>query len=174
MAGQPWGYEAVLPSGFDFALAAPDAARTLFEWLELGVQPPAGRRFAPVAGTLRLILPAGAKGPAFLVSRNFRAILRYNSATSYALAVGHLADRIVGGPELASAWPPGDRGLDRSEREEVQQRLLAIGIDAGQVDGLIGSQTRSAIRTFQQQRGLPADGHPGPNLLEALRRADRS
>jgi peptidoglycan lytic transglycosylase B len=174
LAGEPWGYEAVLPPRFDCAHADPAVSHSLFEWLELGVRPPPGRTFLPTARPLQLILPAGARGPAFLVTRNFRAILRYNSSTLYALAVGHLADRLAGAPELATKWPADDRALDRAERVELQQRLLALGLDAGDVDGVIGGQTRAAIRVFQRSSGLPTDGHPGPALLDALRRAQRS
>jgi lytic murein transglycosylase len=170
VAGEAWGYEAVPPADFDFAHATPAGARTLFDWLAIGMSPPAGRKFLPAGGSLQVMLPAGARGPAFLVTRNFRALLRYNNSASYALAVGHLADRIAGDAPLATPWPL-DRALSRSEREELQQLLLSKGHDIGTVDGRIGSQTRDAIREFQRTRGLPEDGHAGPRLLEDLRRA---
>jgi membrane-bound lytic murein transglycosylase B len=172
-AGEAWGYEAVPPDNFDFASATPAGARTLFDWLAIGMSPPAGRKFLPARGSLQVMLPAGARGPAFLVTRNFRALLRYNNSVSYALAVGHLADRIAGDAPLATPWP-SDRALSRSEREELQQLLLSKGHDIGTVDGRIGSQTRDAIREFQRTRGLPEDGHAGPRLLEDLRRTNAS
>lgn len=174
IAGEAWGFEAVLPKGFDLARVAPGTSKSLFEWLELGLMPPPGRNFLPTARPLQLILPTGVRGPAFLVARNFRAILRYNNSVLYALAVGHLADRIKGEPGLAAPWPANDRVLDQSERQELQRLLLAMGLFAGDVDGVIGDQTRAAIRDFQRQRGLPADGHPGIDLLDELRRAKRS
>jgi membrane-bound lytic murein transglycosylase B len=172
-AGEPWGYEAVAPAGFDFAHSAPNAARPILDWMTLGIAPPAGRKFSPTSGPMQLMLPAGATGPAFLVGRNFRAILRYNNSASYALAVGHLADRIAGAPALAAAWPSAERALDRTERQELQQLLLAQGLEPGGVDGMIGGQTKAAIRAFQIKQGLPADGHAGAGLLERLRRSGR-
>lgn len=173
VAGEAWGYEAVPPDNFDFAHAAPTGARTLFDWLALGMSPPAGRKFLPSRGHLQAMLPAGARGPAFLVTRNFRALMRYNNSVSYALAVGHLADRIAGDAPLATPWP-SDRALSLSERQELQHLLQSKGHDVGTIDGRIGGHTREAIRAFQRTRGLPEDGHPGPALLEDLRRASRS
>jgi membrane-bound lytic murein transglycosylase B len=118
---------------------------------------------------LQLVLPAGARGPAFLVTKNFRAILRYNNAMSYALAVGHLADRIAGGGALAAAWPTGDRPLARADREELQRLLGARGLETGGVDGVMGDQTRFAIRATQRALGLAEDGHPSFELLQRLR-----
>jgi membrane-bound lytic murein transglycosylase B len=118
---------------------------------------------------LRLLLPAGVGGPAFLVAANFNALLRYNPSTSYALAVGHLADRIGGGPALAAVWPERDRGLALAEREELQRLLAAAGHDPGPVDGLLGGLTRTALRSYQKQRALPQDGYPSVEVLERLR-----
>lgn len=174
VAGEAWGYEAVPPGDFDFAHAAPAGARPLFDWLALGMSPPPGRKFLPARGPLQVMLPAGARGPAFLVTRNFRALLRYNNSVSYALAVGHLADRIAGDAPLVTPWPSSDRALSQSERQELQHLLQSKGHDIGTIDGRIGTQTRDAIRAFQRARGLPEDGHPGPSLLENLRQAGRS
>ncbi len=173
VAGEAWGYEAVPPDDFDFAHATPGGARTLFDWLGLGMSPPPGRKFLPSRGRLQVMLPAGARGPAFLVTRNFRALMRYNNSVSYALAVGHLADRIAGDAPLAAQWP-SDRALTFAEKEELQHLLQSKGHDIGTIDGRIGTQTRDAIRAFQRSRGLPEDGHPGPSLLENLRQASRS
>jgi membrane-bound lytic murein transglycosylase B len=116
-----------------------------------------------------LRLPAGAQGPAFLVTGNFQAILRYNPAVSYALAVGHLADRLAGADPVAATWPVSMRPLARSEVEELQSLLSQQGLDTGAADGIIGSQSRAAIRAFQRTRGLPQDGYPSHQLLEMLR-----
>ncbi len=173
VAGESWGYEAVPPRDFDFAHAAPARARTLFDWLALGMSPPAGRKFLPARGQLQVMLPAGARGPAFLVTRNFKALMRYNNSVSYALAVGHLADRIAGDAGLATPWPSADRALSFAERQELQRLLQSKGHDIDTIDGRIGGQTRDAIRAFQRARGLPEDGHPNPDLLEKVRRAGR-
>jgi membrane-bound lytic murein transglycosylase B len=166
---EPWGLEVTLPQGFDYALSAPDRAQPPAAWERLGVGPPAGAKWPKSQSDLQLVLPAGARGPAFLVTPNFRALLSYNPALTYAVAVGHLADRIAGGAPIMGPWPMDDMPLDRPEREELQQRLVQRGFDTGGIDGIIGDRTRDAIRTFQRGRQLPEDGHPSLNLLERLR-----
>lgn len=170
----PWGFEVVLPEGFDYRLSSPGNAKPAAFWRKLDVVRPGGVAVRDTVSPLQLILPAGAQGPAFLVTRNFRAILRYNPAEAYALAVGHLADRIAGAGPIATAWPVGDRPLARAEREELQKRLHQRGLDTGPVDGIIGRQSRAAIRAFQQTRGLPEDGYPSLQLLNVLRQAGGS
>ena len=115
------------------------------------------------------MLPAGARGPAFLILPNFNALLRYNNAVSYALAVGHLADRIGGGGAVVRAWPRDDRPLALGERRELQALLARRGFAPGPDDGKFGPKTRSAIRDYQRSVGLPADGYPDAALLERLR-----
>jgi membrane-bound lytic murein transglycosylase B len=173
VAGLPWGIEVRLADGFDLSLSAPGVARPLAEWITLGANPVATPKLAEeparAGGGWNLILPAGAGGPAILASANFRAILRYNRAVPYAIAVGHLADRLASGGAFVSTWPAGDRGLSRAEREELQALLQSGGHDVGAIDGIIGSQTRAAIRAVQKARGWPEDGHPSAVLLERLR-----
>lgn len=165
--GVPWGYEVVLPQGFDFALAE-ETARPVREWRELGVRRPAGQALTHEQEQASLILPAGAAGPAFLVFGNFKAILRYNNATAYALAVGHLADRIAGEGPFKAGWPTGDRPLADGERRRLQLLLEDRGYSVGAIDGIIGGRTRSAIRSFQRAAGLPPDGYASLRLLERL------
>ncbi len=168
IAGTPWGLEVTLPPQFDFAWSAPGRVRTMAEWRSAGVAPAAGERDRLSGLPLRLILPAGAQGPAFLVSGNFRALLRYNQSTAYALAVGHLADRIAGGAALATRWP-ADLPLNRAQRQELQGLLATRGLDTGGLDGIIGDRTREAIRTTQRGLNLAEDGHPSAELLWRLR-----
>jgi membrane-bound lytic murein transglycosylase B len=169
MRGESWGFEVGLPAGFDFAYAAPGFYRPPLFWRSIGLSRRSGEGWPATRASLRLLLPAGARGPAFLVSRNFAAILAYNNAIAYALAVGHLADRLAGAPGIATSWPAGETALAPSEREELQQHLLAQGHDTGGIDGLIGHLTRAAIRSYQKSRGLPEDGHPNLDLLQRLR-----
>ncbi len=118
-----------------------------------------------------LLLPAGAKGPAFLVTGNFDALYSYNAAESYALAIAHLSDRLRGGAPFATPWPTDDPGLSRAERRELQELLIARGHDIGEADGVIGSRTRAAIERVQAELGLEADGRAGQKVLAALRAA---
>ena len=115
-------------------------------------------------------MPAGAKGPAFLMLRNFFMIKRYNNSDSYALAVGLLADRIAGYGGLKQEWPKPDGALSMDERREIQVHLKALGYYGGEIDGNIGSGSQLAIKTFQSRSGLTPDGVPSQKLLNTLRR----
>ena len=169
-SGAPWGMEVRLPEGFDYALADMSLRRPLGDWSQLGVTDARGRQLSShLQDSATLILPAGHRGPAFLVMNNFRSILRYNTSTSYALAIGLLAERFQGGGQIAASWPTGDEPLSRSERLELQQQLEAQGFEPGTVDGIIGANTRQAIRRLQLALGWPADGYPDQQLLKALR-----
>ncbi len=170
--GKPWGFEVRLPQGFDYALADPEQRKTVAEWTRLGVMPASGPAVAPtLAGeSATLLLPAGHRGPAFLLLSNFRSILKYNNSTSYALAVGLLSDGIRGANAgVIADWPRDDKQLGRSERIELQELLATHGFEPGTADGIIGANTRKAVRAYQQQLGLPADGYPDHSLLNRLR-----
>ncbi|MEO1460115.1 MAG: peptidoglycan-binding protein, partial [Pseudomonadota bacterium] len=117
-------------------------------------------------------LPAGARGPAFAIYRNFNVIRRYNNATSYALAISHLADRIGGAGPFQAAWPRGDRMLTRAEAQELQRRLTQQGFDTQGADGIVGPNTRSAVRSWQSASGRVPDGYVSSTLLDALRKSD--
>jgi membrane-bound lytic murein transglycosylase B len=167
-AGQPWGFEVKLPDGFEYAQADNAIRKTVAAWRELGLTGlPSGTDMDEATATL--LLPAGYRGPAFLVLDNFRAILRYNNSSSYALAIGLLSERFNGAGRVRASWPKGEQPLSRSERVELQERLTMHGFDPGTPDGIIGANTRSAIRGFQQLLGWPADGHPTQELLGRLR-----
>ena len=166
--GQPWGVEVTLPSGFDYALANRKITRTPANWARLGVVGVNGAR-VPNHGAASILLPAGSQGAAFMVFANFAVVERYNAADAYVIGVGHLSDRIKGGPKIAAAWPRGDRALTFSERKEMQQRLTARGYDTQGVDGRIGPKTVEAVRGFQRSRGVAPDGYASLELLKALR-----
>lgn len=170
--GAPWGVEVTLPAGFDYALADQSLRRSVQEWNAMGVRA-AGGGAVRDHGEAAILLPAGANGPAFAIFKNFDVIRRYNNSTSYALAVGHLADRIAGGGPFVHDWPRRDPPLSRSESEEMQRRLTGLGFDTQGVDGIIGPMSRKAIRDFQSQRGLTPDGYASSALLAALRAAAR-
>src|SRR5437588_7134555 len=131
---------------------------TLRQWQSLGVRRAGIGAFREPDARAYLLLPAGARGPAFLMLQNFRVIMKYNPAEAYALAIGHLADRLRGGDAFVQNWPREERALSRSERLELQQRLAGQGFDVGDPDGILGSKTRIAIRVFQTRAGLVPDG----------------
>lgn len=167
--GQSWGREVVLPDGFDTSVNGRQARRPLSSWLARGARPADGSALAANEDPTALLLPAGKQGPAFLVHRNFDAIYSYNAAESYALAIAHLSDRLRGGGPLVTAWPTDDPGLSRRERRELQELLVARGHDIGEVDGMIGSRSREALKLEQARLGQPADGRAGQRILAALR-----
>lgn len=167
--GADWGQEVRLPDGFDYALADRAVRKPMRAWSDLGIRGVDGSALAG-SDEATLILPAGYRGPAFLVQQNFRTVLRYNNSTSYSLAVNLLADRFRGAGQIQASWPTDDRPLGRSERQELQRLLTRKGYDTGGVDGIIGGNTRAALRAWQVAQGLPADGYPTAALLARLRR----
>jgi hypothetical protein len=116
-----------------------------------------------------LLAPAGSQGPGFLMLTNFRVIMKYNPAEAYAMAIGHFADRLRGGPPFVQPWPRQERVLSRAERLELQQLLTQRGFYKGTPDGQFGGQTREALRNFQASVGAPADGFASSEMLDRLR-----
>jgi len=173
--GQPWGFEVKLPEGFDAALAGRKNKRPLADWAARGLRTvdgqPLSAKAGEGAGPAGVLLPAGAKGPAFVVFGNFDAIYGYNAAESYALAIAHLADRLRGGGPLATPWPTPDPGLARAERRELQTLLAARGHAIGEIDGMLGAASRAAIQAEQKRLGLPVEGRAVQKLLGLLRAA---
>lgn len=167
--GEAWGYEVELPANFDYATAWSADRLTLREWQRLGIARADGQRFPRLDDPARLFLPAGGSGPGFLLLRNFDVIKRYNNSDSYALSVGHLANRLAGGEPFVTDWPSGILPLTTDERKELQSMLAEKGLYKGEIDGRIGSQTRSAIIRFQQEQDMPADAFPTKRLLQILR-----
>ena len=142
----------------------------LSQWQAMGIQRTSGRAFPRPNDLGRLYMPAGASGPVFLLLPNFDVIKRYNNSDSYALAVGHLADRIIGGGDFATPWPAGDFALNAAQRAELQTLLTRAGFDTGTPDGKIGPKTRAAVIAYQNRVGLPADGFASGRLLQRLQR----
>lgn len=167
-AEQPWGVEVRLPAGFDHGRADDAVRQSATQWSDEGVAAFDGAPL-PAMPDASILLPAGARGPAFLVGANFRAILRYNNSTSYALAVGLLAQQLAGGPPVQAPWPRELAALSRSETMELQQALTQRGFASGNPDGVAGPATRAAVRAYQRSAGLPADGFPSADLLQRLR-----
>ncbi|MGP0089523.1 MAG: lytic murein transglycosylase [Xanthobacteraceae bacterium] len=169
VAGQTWGYEVVVPQGFNYMLADRSKQLTLKEWEQLGIRRAGTKPFARMTDRAYLLVPAGAQGPGFLMLQNFRVIMKYNPAEAYALAIGHLADRLRGGEAFVQAWPRNERVLSVEERQELQQRLAQRGYDVGEPDGRLGAKTRAALRDFQAAVGHVPDGFASAAVLERLR-----
>ncbi len=165
---QPWGFEVTLPAGFDYGDADIDTIKTVAEWKKMGVRKANGE--FPADRPASILIPAGAHGPAFMVFDNFRTVLKYNNAQSYALAVCLLADRIKGGGAVIAAWPRSETPLTRDERMAFQNDLKKLGYDPGDIDGVLGHKVRASIRAFQKAHGIPADGFATQDLLIRLER----
>ncbi|WP_245419694.1 lytic murein transglycosylase [Phyllobacterium salinisoli] len=164
--GKTWGYEVVLPAGRKF----PSGSLTLAEWQKLGVVRANGKPFTHASEKATLKTPDGRGGPAFLMTKNFFVLKRYNNADKYALGVGLLADRIAGYQGLVQDWNRPFTPISMKEREELQHHLQALGYYDGNIDGKIGSTSRAAIEAFQKRNGLSPDGHPSKEVLSVLRR----
>jgi lytic murein transglycosylase len=165
--GEPWGFEVKLPPGY----SGPSGRKNkqpMSAWAARGITRIDGGALG--GGQAGLLLPAGANGPAFLVTHNCDAIFSYNPAESYALAIGVLAQRLAGGRGIVTPWPTDDPGLSRAERRELQTLLNKHGYDVGEPDGAVGTKTKAAIADFEGKNGLKVDGRAGVKVLEALRR----
>lgn len=166
-AGVPWGVEVRLPPGFDYGRADTAVRQSSAQWTAEGVRAMDDQPLPEFAdGTI--LLPAGARGPAFLIGPNFRTVLRYNNSTNYALAVSLLAQRLSGGPGVQAPWPRDLPALTRSQMVELQTALNQRGFATGTADGVMGPATREGLRRYQRSVGLPADGYPSTELLQRL------
>lgn len=164
-----WGREALLPDGFDYAQAGPDERRPLSEWAGFGVTDAFGKRLPGLDLPASILVPAGHDGPAFLVYDNFDVIMRWNRSEFYALAVGHLADRIAGAAPLQRELPADAPRVTVDEVRQLQADLATLGYEAGEPDGIPGPATRKALRRFQADRELVADGHVEPAVVALVR-----
>ena len=165
-SGQSWGYEVRLPRGYK----GPSGRKTRASaatWGKRGITGIDGKKPRGKASA-GLILPAGTKGPAFLVFGNFNALYSYNAAESYALAISHLSERLKGGRPIATPWPTSDPGLSRAQRLDLQKLLIRHGYDIGEADGRIGPVTRAAIKKAEAKFGMPQTGRPGTKIYRAL------
>ena len=168
-SGQTWGYEVVVPANFNFMLADHHRQMPLGEWQRFGLSRPHGKPFPRPNDEAFLLVPAGVQGPGFLMLHNFRVLMRYNPAEAYALAIGHLADRLAGGGPFVQHWPRYEPALSRGERLQLQVLLARRGYDVGEADGRLGAKTRAAIRAFQARNGRVPDGFASMALLNELR-----
>ena len=164
--GGSWMIEVKAPADYDGPTGRKSRA-SLSAWSDRGIIRADGSAISGGAQA-GLLLPAGVRGPGFLVFSNFNAIYSYNLAESYALAISHLADRLAGYPALRTPWPTDDPGLTRVQRLDLQKRLLRAGYDIGEADGKVGPMTREAIRQVEARAGLPVTGRAGMKVYRAL------
>ncbi len=171
--GQPWGFEVKLPRSFAYETADITIERPLSHWMEEGVTRIGGGTLSgpglAASDSASILLPAGHKGTAFIVFNNFRTILKYNNSTSYGLGIGHLSDRISGGPAISGTWPVDEPVLSVDQRKELQRELNRLGFPVGNPDGVIGKRTRAALREWQLSAGVIPDGYPTLALLDRLK-----
>jgi membrane-bound lytic murein transglycosylase B len=169
VTGQTWGYEVMVPPGFNYLNADRSRVLTLRDWERAGVRRVGGKMFPRGDDKAYLLAPAGAQGPGFLMLQNFGVIMKYNPAEAYALAIGHLADRLRGGEPILQSWPRHERVLTLAERYELQQLLARRGYDVGEPDGRLGPRSRGALRAFQAAIGTVPDGFASASILDRLR-----
>ena len=170
-AGDNWGREVLLPERFNYGIADNKITHPLTTWRKLNVTKIDGSKLPRMNKMkARMVLAEDHRGPAFLVYDNFQVFKRWNNANKYALAAGLLSNRIVGYPALTIQKAPTGSGLSRSKIKSIQVLLNAQGYDSGKPDGVIGSKTRKAIRTYQTKNNMPADGFPSLELLKALKK----
>ena len=166
-SGETWGYEAATPRG---GSKYEGQTKTLSQWAALGFTRPGGKGFPDGGRRAELKMPGGASGPAFLMTKNFFVIKRYNNSDSYALGVGVLADEIAGFGGVDQRWPRPAGTLDVKEKFELQTRLKQHGFYDGEIDGNFGSGSKAAIAAFQSRAGLTGEAIPSQKILEAIRR----
>ncbi len=166
---RPWGWAIRLPERFNRHLIGREHARPVAEWAKMGIRPRNSQRFGNRTAKSWVIMPAGQRGPAFLVTQNFDAVYAYNHSVSYVMAVTHLADRIKGRTAVLGKWPTDERPLKRSEKREVQKHLADRGLYKGSITGFFHGKTLAAILAYQKSIGVPQDGYVTPALLRRMR-----
>jgi membrane-bound lytic murein transglycosylase B len=171
--GLPASEEVFLPQGFPLDQADTTIEKPVRAWATMGVKKAGGAALPNIDEPSSIILPASFRGPAFILYPNFKAVMNWNRSTLYALSVAILAQQIAGGPPVMQAPPADDEPLSRDTVIDMQNRLARLTLYTDEVDGLLGPKTRSAVRLYQKQIGLPADGHPTPDFVRRLQQAGR-
>lgn len=166
---EPWGREVRLPEQFEWTLARLEVTKPVSAWSAMGVTQADGSPLPQSEPPGAILVPQGHKGPAFLVYPNFNLIMNWNRSLIYALAVGHLSDRLRGLPELHEGQAARHERITRQQVVELQRQLAALGFDPGETDGIVGTRTRKALEAFQRSVGLPQDGYPSPAVLAHVR-----
>ncbi|MGH1330317.1 MAG: lytic murein transglycosylase [Paracoccaceae bacterium] len=166
--GQPWGVEVRLPKGFNYQLASRSIVKAPGDWGAMGVRGVDGKP-VPNYGGGSILLPAGSAGAAFMIFSNFAVIEKYNKADAYVIGVGHLSDRLRGGPEIQASWPRGYAPISFEQKKQMQRILTRKGFLDDKVDGIIGPNTINAIREYQRSKGVTPDGYPSQAFMKLLK-----
>jgi membrane-bound lytic murein transglycosylase B len=171
--GIDWGYEVVLPKGFDYLLATRETLRPLKFFADLGVRRANGKTFGDPGVPVFLYVPTGQNGPKFLMTGNYLVLKGYNFSDSYAMSVAHLADRLKGAGDFVTPWPRATKFPNLSQREAIQRALNKLGLLSGSSDGRLGPITQQAYAKFQASRGEVADGFISLSAYEELMAATK-
>jgi membrane-bound lytic murein transglycosylase B len=167
----PAAEEVFLPQGFPLDQADTTVDKPVRVWAQMGVKRAGNAALLSSDEPSSIILPAGHRGPAFILYPNFKAVMNWNRSTLYALSVAILAQQIAGGAPVMQGPPADDEPLSRDAVIDMQNRLARLTLYTDEVDGLLGPKTRSAVRLYQKQVGMPADGHPTPEFVRRLQQA---
>lgn len=163
---QPWVEEVRVPDDMPWDQTGRTNKLPLSQWAQWGVTNPDGTPLVDNGLKAGLALPMGRKGPAFLTYDNFDVYLEWNQSFTYALTAAVLATRLAGAPQFDPRTP--EPGLNGDQMKALQTKLEAKGYDVGTVDGILGTNTREAIRKEQMRLGMAVDGWPTPELLAKL------
>ncbi len=166
--GEPVVEEVVLPDAFDYDAWSERTRLSVSDWAGRGVTAADAAFDGAEALQARILLPAGGAGPAFIAYPNFDTLLRYNNSTSYALGVSYLAKALEGSGALPGGWPEGNPPLGRAHARDLQAALTALGFSTQGIDGVVGPNTRNALRAFQQSKGIEPDGYAGAEAYEQV------
>ncbi len=161
---EPWLAEIALPQDFDWSQTGLETEKPTEDWTALGVTPRAGSLAPGLPASI--LLPQGRKGPAFLIYPNYRVLFEWNKSFVYVTTAAYFATRIEGAEPYNAGNP--DPALELDEMKALQEKLTALGHDVGKIDGILGAGTRAAVQKEQVRLGLPADGWPTRDLLDAL------
>lgn len=166
--GQPIALQVRLPENFSWVQARLYHRRAIRDWQAMGVTSINTRPLPLSDERAAIILPQGARGPAFMVFDNFDVVMQWNRSVHYALSVALLSDQLVDAAALPER-PENAEAVGRSQLIRLQQQLTELGYDAGPADGLPGLKTQSAIRRYQAAQALVADGYPSAELSQHVR-----
>lgn len=170
--GEPWLQEIRVPPNLPWEKADLTVKLPRSQWAQWGVTYPDGRPLPKDDMPTSVLLPMGRTGPAFLAYANFGAYTEWNNSLIYATTAAYLATRIAGAAPMRKPATPVVQ-LPFNEIKELQQLLTRQGFNVGKIDGVLGQQSRIAVKTMQVKYGLPADSWPTEELLARMRGGPR-